>query len=124
MHYIRVALLLSLSVAVRADLLLAYREHEALVKDYPCRDPQPRVVELEEVIGEDVLKEETNGCIEKISPTVTMLHRCYSAGCCQNPYQKCMPVDTDDVTLTFLITGDTIKYFEVTAVNHTRCGCA
>lgn len=61
MQYVRLASLLILGVSVCANQLQDYRKQEALLRDYPCGDPQPRVLELGEVIGEDVLKEETNG---------------------------------------------------------------
>lgn len=53
-------LLLFLTVSARPDLG-AYMKHEAFLKRYPCADPQPRVFELAEIIGEDVLREKIDG---------------------------------------------------------------
>uniref|UniRef100_V5I7U4 Platelet-derived growth factor (PDGF) family profile domain-containing protein n=1 Tax=Anoplophora glabripennis TaxID=217634 RepID=V5I7U4_ANOGL len=123
-RYIRTALILSLIVSVRSDEQLeAYRRHEALLRQYPCGTPQPRVFELEQVIGADVLQEKTRGNLHWIKPATTVLHRCISSGCCQIPREKCMPSKKEDVKLTFLITSSTLDYLEVDAVNHTRCAC-
>lgn len=65
-QYIKAALLLFLTVSARADIN-AYRQHEALLKQYVCGEPQPRVFELGEIIGEDVLREKTDGFTLSVS---------------------------------------------------------
>lgn len=62
MRCVGLASLLFLAVvSVGANQLSEYRKQEAFLKQYPCGDPQPRIFELGEVIGEDVLKETTHG---------------------------------------------------------------
>ncbi|KAJ8922334.1 hypothetical protein NQ315_004277 [Exocentrus adspersus] len=117
-------LLSSISIAVCVDEKSAYRAHKKFLKMFPCKDPQPRVLQLEDVVPENVLKDKYEGVREMIRPTVTLLHRCNATGCCENFSDRCMPSSTTEVTLTFAIFHPSIhEFFKVKATNHTACAC-
>ncbi|XP_018575741.1 uncharacterized protein LOC108914412 [Anoplophora glabripennis] len=106
--------------------LVAYRMNYGLLSKFPCKQPQPRVFELEELMNNNELMESVRrDGRENISPAVTVLHRCESIGCCNNPHERCTNNATEEVTLTFRVITSVGKldYVKIKERNHTQCAC-
>ncbi|CAG9840410.1 unnamed protein product [Diabrotica balteata] len=89
---------------------------------YPCHDPQPKVMYLREIIGDDLWEEKYKMDMRDIRPFHTVLHRCDGSGCCPKYNQRCKPSATQTVTLNYLVITKQ-KFVEFQAENHTSCAC-
>ncbi|XP_018575757.1 uncharacterized protein LOC108914426 [Anoplophora glabripennis] len=120
MQAVQVALLLLFAVGVLecANERKAFQRHIANVNLYPCGDPQPRVFEADKLISKDIYAEGT------INPAVTVLHRCFNAGCCKKNTERCAPAHMEEVTVTFSVLHKYLKFVDVQLTNHTRCTCS
>ncbi|KAG5896072.1 hypothetical protein JTB14_006861 [Gonioctena quinquepunctata] len=91
---------------------------------FPCREPQRRVVYLRELVKGEEYDENYKKFIKDIRPLGTILNRCENNGCCKRYNERCQASKENDVDLTFLnLHGSSVKYFTITAKNHTKCAC-
>jgi hypothetical protein len=102
------------------DLATRNLQHILKVKNFTCKEPQPRLIPIEalfNVTSKDLY-----------TPRATVLHRCgEDTGCCPTETMSCVPYEVENVTLIFNV-YDTYKRsqsrLELHAVNHTLCKCA
>ncbi|XP_044765510.1 uncharacterized protein LOC123321796 [Coccinella septempunctata] len=95
-----------------------WKDHNAIVEEFKCREPQARSFQWDSLVGEDFKINDK----EIIVPWSTVLHRCENSGCCSNG-KICLPKKTEMIDLTFATVSRKRNYFTVTAENHTECSC-
>uniref|UniRef100_A0A6P7H4H5 Uncharacterized protein LOC114344259 n=1 Tax=Diabrotica virgifera virgifera TaxID=50390 RepID=A0A6P7H4H5_DIAVI len=89
---------------------------------YPCSAPQPRVMYLRDIIGDELWENKYKNDMRDIRPFHTVLHRCEGSGCCSRYNQRCKPADTQTVTLKYVVITKQ-RFVEFPAENHTSCHC-
>ncbi|PNF24190.1 hypothetical protein B7P43_G16868 [Cryptotermes secundus] len=103
-----------------ADKLLAMNlEHILKVQKFRCKQPQPRLIPVEDLFNVNSK--------DLYTPRATVLHRCgEDTGCCPREDMTCVPHEIEIVTLMFSV-HDTQNHrkskHELKATNHTLCQC-
>ncbi|CAH1993942.1 unnamed protein product [Acanthoscelides obtectus] len=78
----------------------------------PCKAPQPRAYRISELLGRDQLV--------SFKPNMVILHRCDNSGCCNDKTLICLPLNTEEVNMSYYYLGRLrYRYF----INHTECSC-
>ncbi|KAF2895441.1 hypothetical protein ILUMI_10735 [Ignelater luminosus] len=102
-------------------LAMKFERHIKLLKQFPCRPPQPRIISVLELIRDQVETYET------VQPDVTILHRCDNGtGFCGTPVNECQVQNTTEVKVVFYVrntVNNTTVYKEFSFQNHTDCSC-
>jgi hypothetical protein len=103
------------------DKLLAMNlEHILKVQKFICKEPQPRLIPVEDLFNVNSK--------DLYTPRVTVLHRCgEDTGCCPREDMTCVPHEIKIVTLMFSVHDtqyNNKSKRELKAVNHTLCQCA
>ncbi|XP_072399495.1 uncharacterized protein [Diabrotica undecimpunctata] len=96
-------------------------DHVNYTSQFPCGEPQPRALYLEEILSKDDLMKYKKQ-IPKIRPLYTILHRCEGSGGCTKYGERCTVNETEKVKLVYYLgSSGYLKTFEVE--NHKSCKC-
>jgi Zn-dependent M16 (insulinase) family peptidase len=123
LHFLILIIVMSNAAKVHqeVDKLLAMNlEHILKVQKFKCKQPQPRLIPVEELF--------TVNSEDLYTPRATVLHRCgEDTGCCPTEGLTCVPHEMEIVTLMFSV-HDTQYHNksrqELKVANHTLCQCA
>lgn len=101
-------------------LLAMNLEHILKVQKFMCKQPQPRLIPVEDLFNVNSK--------DLYTPRATVLHRCgENTGCCPREDMTCVPHEMEIVTLMFSV-HDTQYHnkskHELKAINHTLCHCS
>ncbi|XP_057662237.1 uncharacterized protein LOC130897415 [Diorhabda carinulata] len=125
MFFIRVIVFVNMAISTCRSLVSddwSLHMERVSYEMFPCKEPQPRVVYLREIIGNEAWESTYKEYMRKMRPYATILHRCEGSGCCKHYNERCQAASDESVLLTFYI-GSNDEYKTFKATNHTSCVC-
>ncbi|KAF7266832.1 snake venom vascular endothelial growth factor toxin-like [Rhynchophorus ferrugineus] len=115
MHFVACLVITVSVVSLVASRYLNYEEVNEISDAFPCHIPQPRAIEVEEIVGNKAFV---------YYPAYVVLHRCGNSGCCPDGTETCGPEHVDSVKLTVsYVDGYSMDKMVIEATNHTSCIC-
>ncbi|KAG5896073.1 hypothetical protein JTB14_006862 [Gonioctena quinquepunctata] len=86
-----VSLVIMCICVVACDKISDYLQHSIRVnsRSFPCSKPQPRMIYLKELVGDETFIRDYKKELKNIRPVGSILYRCENAGCCRSYNEKC-----------------------------------